>query len=101
MKLKKGDEIQILRGKDKGKRGKVENLFPKENKVLVLGFNEYKRHLKANAQNKQSGIITITKPLPISNIAVICPKCNLRTRVGYIYENNKKRRICRKCDQQI
>lgn len=101
MKIKKGDNVKVVAGKDKGKTGKVEKTFPKVGKVLVLGVNQYKRHVKAS-QNKPSEIATITKPLPIAAIQLICPKCNLPTRVGYVLgKTNKKERICKKCQQHI
>lgn len=101
MKLKKGDEVKVTRGKDKGKTGKIEKVSPKENKVLVLGVNQYKRHLKARSQNQPSEIATITKPLPIANVLLICPKCHLPTRIGYSFEDKKKMRVCKKCKQII
>jgi len=101
MKIKKGDEVIITIGKDSGKRGKVEKILPKKNKVVVGGLNIYKKHLKARGQNKQGGIIDIVKPVAVSNISLICPKCNKPTRVGYRIEGNDKIRICRKCDQAI
>ncbi len=101
MKLQKGDEIKIVSGKDKGKQGKVEKILPKENMVIVAGFNQYKRHIKAKTQMQKSEIITLTKPLPVANVSLICPKCHLPTRVGYTEQNSKKVRICKKCDQEI
>lgn len=101
MKYKKGDEIKVVLGKDKGKTGKIDKVFPKENKVLIGGVNLYKRHLKARSQNQKSEIITLTKPLPLSNIQLICPKCHLLTRVGFSIEKDKKERICKKCKQII
>lgn len=101
MKLQKGDEIQVVAGKDKGKTGKIEALFPKLGKVIVTGINQYKRHTKARSQNQPSEIVTITKPLPVSNIQFVCPKCKLITRIGFISENEKKVRICKKCGQLI
>lgn len=101
MKIKKGDEVKVTIGKDKGKTGKVEKVFPKSDKVLILGMNQYKRHLKARSQNQPSEIATITKPLPIANVLLVCPKCHLPTRVGYAFENKKKTRICKKCKQNI
>lgn len=100
-KLKKGDEVKIVAGKDKGKTGKIDKVFSKENKVLIAGVNLYKRHLKARSQNQPSEIVTITKPLPLSNVSLICPKCKVITRVGFNVEDNKKVRICRKCEQVI
>lgn len=101
MKLVKNDEIKVVAGKDKGKTGKIEKVFTKENKVLVAGVNQYKRHMKAREQGQQSEIITITKPLPVANVQLICPKCKKITRVGYKVEGEKKVRICRKCKATI
>ena len=101
MKIKKGDTVKVLIGKDKGKEGKIEKIYPKGNRVLILGVNEYKRHVKSRAKNQKSEIITITKPLPVSNVALVCPKCKKPTRVGYKITNNKKVRICRKCGKEI
>ena len=101
MKLKKGDEVKIIRGKDKGKSGKIEQVFADKMKVLVNGVNQYKRHVKAKSQNQKSEIVTITKPLPISNVQILCPSCHLTTRVGYRMENDKKIRYCKKCEQTI
>ncbi|MDP3988513.1 MAG: 50S ribosomal protein L24 [Candidatus Levybacteria bacterium] len=101
MKLKKGDEVKVVIGKDRGKTGKIDEVFPKEAKVLVPGVNQYKRHLKARSQNQKSEIITLTKPLPVSNVALICPKCHLPTRIGFSFDGEKKTRICKKCGQTI
>jgi len=70
MKLKKGDNVKVVRGKDKGKTGKIDQVFPKSSKVLVNGVNLYKRHLKARSQTKPSEIVTLTKPLPEENVIV-------------------------------
>ena len=101
MKLKRNDEITILRGKDKGKKGKIEKIFPKTDMVLIPGVNLYKRHHKSRVQNRKSEIIEITKPLSVSNVALVCPNCHKRTRIGYKYENKEKVRICRKCKKKI
>lgn len=101
MKLIKGDEIKVVAGKDKGKTGKVEKVFSKENTVLVLGVNEYKRHQKGGMGNNRSEIITITKPLPVANVQLVCPKCKKLTRVGYKVEKGTKTRVCRKCGKEI
>ncbi len=101
MKLKKGDNVKIIRGKDKGKEGKIEKTLPKANKVLITNVNQFKRHLKARSQSQPSEIVTITKPLPVTNVALVCPKCHLQTRIGFRLEKDKKIRICRKCNAQI
>ena len=101
MKLKKGDEIKVVRGKDKGKTGKIDQVFTKTEKVLIANINLYKKHQKAKTANQKSEIITITKPLPIANVQLICPKCHVLTRVGFSIEEGLKKRICKKCDQTI
>lgn len=101
MKLRKEDEVLIVKGKDKGKKGKIESVISKENKVLVPGVNLYKRHYKSRVQNKPSEIIEITKPLPAGNVALICPNCHKPTRVGYKIDNKEKVRICKKCNKKI
>lgn len=97
MKLKKGDQIIVTRGKDKGRKGKVEKILSKVGKVLVPGINIYKRHLKSQGQNKPGGIIDKVMPLSISNVALVCPKCNLKTRIGFQISKGEKVRICKKC----
>ena len=101
MKLKKGDNIKVIRGKDKGKNGKIDKVFPKIGKVLVANINLYKRHLKARSQAQPSEIITLTKPMPEANVILVCPKCNKETRVGYKTEKDVKSRICKKCKSEI
>ncbi len=101
MKIKKGDKVKILIGKDKGKTGEIERIFLKVDSVLVPGVNEFKRHIKSRAKNQKSEIITITKPIPAANVALVCPKCKKPTRIGYKITGGKKVRICRKCKKVI
>ena len=101
MKLKKGDEIIVTAGKDIGKRGKIERLFADGQKVFIPGLNNFKRHLKKRSEKDQGGIIEFSRPLPIANIALICPKCHKPTRVGWSIEQYKKVRICKKCKDKI
>jgi len=101
MKLKKGDQVKILRGKDKEKTGKIEKVFAKEGMALIPGVNEYKRHLKARSQRQPSEIITVTKPMKLSNLSIICPNCKLATRVKFIIDGEKKNRACVKCKKTI
>lgn len=98
MKLKKDDEVQVMVGKDKGKKGKVEQVLTKQRSVLVPLVNQYKRHVKKRSQTDSSEIRTITKPLPVENVMLICPKCHVPTRVGYKVEGEKKVRQCKKCE---
>ncbi len=106
MKLIKNDEVKVVAGKDKGKTGKIEKVFSKEAKVLVTGVNQYKRHTKGGYGGQKSEILTITKPLPVANVQLVCPHCKKLTRIGYQVETAKsgsttKTRICRKCGKEI
>lgn len=101
MKLIKGDEVQVIRGKDEGKKGKIEKIFSKTSMVLIPEINTYKRHKKKRLQNEKSEIITLTKPLPVSNVILICPNCHKKTRVGFKIEKDRKVRICRNCKKEI
>jgi large subunit ribosomal protein L24 len=100
MKIKAGDEVLILQGKDKGRRGKVEKSFPKKEEILVSGINIYKKHSKRK-DNVRGGIIDVTKPVAISKVALICPKCKLPTRIGFSIVDKQKARVCKKCKQLI
>jgi large subunit ribosomal protein L24 len=101
MKLTRGDEVKVLRGKDKGKTGKIEKIFTRENLILIPNINLYKRHLKSRSQRNPSEIKTLTKPISVSNVKLICPKCKLPTTIGYSIKGDKKERICKKCKQAI
>jgi large subunit ribosomal protein L24 len=101
MKIKKGDQIIVTVGKDKGKKGKVEKVFPKDWAVLVPGVNRVKKHEKKRDEQHPGGIIEATKPIVVSKIALLCPKCVKPTRLGYRIVKDLKERICRKCDQVI
>lgn len=101
MKLKKGDTVKVIKGKDKGKSGKIEKVFPKEKKVLIANVNLFKRHMKARSQKQPSEIVTLTKPLAQSNVAFICPKCSKLSRIGYKLEKGVKSRVCTNCKSEI
>lgn len=102
MKIKSNDNVRILAGKDKGKKGKVAKVIQKENKVVVEGANVIKKHIKAKRGGTKGQIVTFAAPIDASNVMLICPKCGKETRVGYlVMENGEKRRICKKCDQEI
>lgn len=101
MKIRKDDEVKVIRGKDKGKTGKVEKVLSRKNTVVVAGINQYKRHMKTRSVAQKSEIVTVTKPMSLANVQLICPKCHLPTRVGYAVEDGVKKRVCRKCNQAI
>ncbi len=97
-KLKTGDEVLVITGKDKGKSGKILKVFPKEERAIVEGINKIKKHLKPTPRNPQGGIIEIFGKIHISNLMLICPKCKRPTRVGIkILEDKRKIRYCKKC----
>lgn len=99
-KIKKGDNVQILLGKDQGKTGSVERVMVKDGKVVILGINTYKRHVKKQ-QGMEGGIIELSKPVDFSNVALVCPNCKKVTRVGIKITGNEKSRMCKKCGKDI
>ncbi|MBI2085802.1 50S ribosomal protein L24 [Candidatus Daviesbacteria bacterium] len=100
MKIKKGDQVKVLLGKDRGKEGKVEYVKGKDGRVFVSGVNLYKRHVK-KYKDMQGGIVDIPKSLDASNVALICPNCKKVTRVGFKMIGNEKMRVCHKCKKEI
>jgi len=101
MKLKKGDEIIVTAGKDKGRKGKVEKTIPKDNTVLIPGINMYKRHMKRRDDKHPGGIISLPKAMSVAKVMLICPSCGQQTRIGYTSMKDGKVRICRKCEKTI
>lgn len=101
LKFKKGDIVAVMVGKDKGKTGKVERVFPKRFMVVVEGVNQYKKHLKARTANQKSEIVTITKPLHVSKLSFIDPKTKKPSRVGYIFVKGEKVRVSKKSGEKI
>jgi len=101
MKIRKGDKVKVIYGKDKGKEGVVEKVYQKAKKVLIAGVNLYKKHIKKNQKMPQGGIIDIPRPLAVSKVMLICPKCKKPTRVGFLKEEKKKLRVCKKCESKI
>ncbi|RKX50262.1 MAG: 50S ribosomal protein L24 [Thermotogae bacterium] len=102
MKIKRGDLVEVISGKDKGKRGKVLKVIPRERKVIVEGVNMVKRHQRPIPQLREGGIIEREAPIYISKVMVVCPNCDRRTRVGFkVLENGDKVRYCKKCGEII
>jgi len=97
MKLRKGDRVQVLQGKDRGSRGDIMRVLPKTNRVIVDGVNRAKKHQKATRATMQGGIIDKDMPIAASAVAIVC-STDGPTRIGYrIEENGHKTRICKKC----
>jgi large subunit ribosomal protein L24 len=100
--IKKGDMVAVIAGKDKGKRGKTLKVFPARDKVIVEKINLIKRHTKRKSQGEQGGIIEKEAPLHLSNIMFFCGKCNRPTRIGKkILSDGRRVRICRKCGEVV
>ncbi len=100
MKIKKGDQVIVLSGEDKGKTGEVVKALPKESKVVVQGINLVKRHTKPS-QTTPGGIVTKEAPINVSNVAIVDPKSGKATKVGYKEVDGKKVRVARKSGEVI
>ena len=97
--VKTGDTVEVISGKDKGKRGQVLAVSPEEGKVIVEGINIVKKHVKPRKAGDPSGIIETESPVYACKVQVVCPKCGKPTRVGYkVYADGKKDRVCKNKD---
>ncbi len=102
LRIKKGDRVEVLTGKDRGKKGVVLRVLPKEGKVVVEGVNVARRHTRATRQNQQAGIIDKVMPLPVANVAVVSPGDGKATRVGYRFQpDGTKVRICKRTGAEL
>lgn len=101
MKIKKGDIVLIISGKDKGRKGKVLKALPREQEVLVEGINLKKKHVRPKREGEKGQIVQVPAPFPVSKVKLVCPKCQKATRVGYKITEGKKVRVCKKCGQEI
>ena len=101
MKIRKGDRVRVLQGKDRGKEGTVMRALPAQNKVIVDGVNVAKKHQKARSATMQAGIIDKDMPIDASNVAILCPTDG-PTRIGYRLDaDGTKQRVCRKCGCEL
>lgn len=102
MKIKKGDTVLVIAGKDKGKKGKVRFSYPREEKIIVEGVNFVKKHSKAKGAVRQAGIIDLEARLNISKVMLVCGKCNKPARIGHkTLEDGRKVRFCRVCNEVV
>lgn len=100
--VRKGDKVQIIAGKDKGKKGKILLSFPSKHRVVVEGANIVKKHTKPTQKSPQGGIVETPGSIHVSNVQLICPHCSQPTRLGAKRtEQGKRIRVCRKCDGEI
>jgi large subunit ribosomal protein L24 len=101
MKLKKGDRVRVLAGKDIGKEGEITRVLIKRERVIIDGINVAKKHQRQQRQTMQAGIIDKDMPVHVSNVAILCSSCG-PTRIGYRFDDDgTKMRICRKCEKDL
>jgi large subunit ribosomal protein L24 len=100
-KIKKGDTVLVVKGKDKGKKGKVIKVIPKEARIIVEGVNLVKKHLKPKRVGEKGKIVEIPAPLSWANVRLICSSCSKPTKVGFRFEGEKKVRYCKKCNKSF
>jgi large subunit ribosomal protein L24 len=101
MKLKKNDNVIVIAGRDKGKSGVIERVFPTDDKIIVKGIAIAKKHVKPSKKNPQGGIIDINQRIQSSNVMILCPSCSKPTKIGFKETNNQKLRVCKKCSQGL
>ena len=97
MKIRKGDTIKVLYGKDSGKRGKVVAIDSKTNKIVVEGINVFKKHIKGDGKTRTSEIVNIEKAMSTSKVMLVCPQCEKATRISIKKEGKNVVRVCKKC----
>lgn len=102
IKIKKGDMVKVMTGKDAGKTGKVAQVLASDQKVVVEGLNILKKNIKPTKQGEKGQILEFSAPVDVSNVQIVCSKCNKVTRVGFkLLADGKKQRICRKCNEAL
>jgi large subunit ribosomal protein L24 len=102
LRIKKGDTAIVLTGKNKGKSGRILSVLPSKEKVIIEGLNIVKKHMKPSKKYTQGGIIEKESPIHISNVMLMCPKCNKPTRISNIVlDDGRKLRTCKKCSELI
>jgi large subunit ribosomal protein L24 len=102
MKIRKNDTVLVIAGKDKGKKGKVRFAYPKDEQIIVEGVNFIKKHTRARGRVTQAGIITREAPIRVSDVMLLCGKCNHPARVGFrSLEDGRKVRFCRSCGEVV
>ncbi len=107
MKIKKGDKVKVLAGKDKGKTGKISQVFPEQERASVDGINMLVKHLRPRQRGEKGQRVEYPAPMNISNLGFVCPQCGKTTRLGHKYtedektKRQKKVRFCKKCQKEV
>jgi len=100
-KLRKEDLVQVIAGKDQGKQGKILRIDHEKGRVIVSGINMVKKSKKKKSQTDRGGIVEIEAPVHVSNVMIVCKKCNKPMRTGYKVVDGQKKRVCRKCGEVL
>jgi large subunit ribosomal protein L24 len=101
-KIKRNDQVQVLTGKDRGRRGEVRQVVAEQDRAIVTGVNMMKKHQRSGGPERPGGIIDMEAPIQMSNLAVVCRSCDAATRVGFrVLEDGRKVRFCKKCNEAI
>jgi large subunit ribosomal protein L24 len=101
MKIKKDDQVLIIAGNDKGKKGKVLKSIPTKSRIVVEGIALVKKHVKPKKSGQKGQVVSAPRSINISNVELVCSKCGKATRVGYETVEGKKYRVCKKCGARI
>ncbi len=101
MKIKTGDTVLIIAGKDKGRKGKVLRALPQKGRILVEGINIHKKHAKPRRGGQKGQIMEIPASIAVSSAKIVCAKCGKAARVGYKLEGPKKYRVCKECNSEL
>lgn len=101
MKIKKGDAVKIITGKDKGKTGKILKVLLKKDKILIEGLNLYKKHVRSKRQGEKGEVVLVPRPIDVSNVMLVCQNCGQAVKIGYRFDAERKLRICRKCKAAV
>ncbi|HPY52709.1 MAG TPA: 50S ribosomal protein L24 [Treponemataceae bacterium] len=99
-KIRKDDTVEIIAGKDKGKRGPIVKILRSKERVIISGANLVKKAMKKRSQQDRGGIVEVEAPIHVSNVAIVCKKCG-PTRIGFKLDGEKKTRVCRKCGDTL
>ena len=101
LKIKKGDKVVMLRGKDVGKSGKVLKVYPAKRRLVVEGLNLLKKNLRSKKQGDKGQVVSVPAAVMVENVQMVCPSCNKPTRLSFLIRVNKRERHCKKCKAKI
>lgn len=101
MKIRKGDNVKMLTGKDRGKTGKILVVYPDGGKVRVEGLNTVKKHQRPKKQGQKGQIVSVERAVNVSDVELICPRCGKATRVGHKFVGDVKMRVCKRCKSEF